>query len=104
MFLRGGFTLVRPDDYVAEWGDGRGACTEQPVDEADGHRPQGAPPPRIRRTNIGFHGQDTQSVSYYMILIVISSSSTSICLLRACLCCESGSKKNKYINKKIHRQ
>lgn len=33
----------REHDYVAEWRDGRPWFAEQPVDEANGHRAQGAP-------------------------------------------------------------
>lgn len=69
MLMCGGLYLVRPDDHVAERGDG-GACTEQPVDEAHGHRPQGAPPPRLWRADIRIYGSDAQSVSTLFLIFI----------------------------------
>jgi len=44
----------RQDDDVAEWRHGRPWLPEQPMDEADGHRPQGAAP----------HGERPESVRF----------------------------------------
>jgi len=45
---------ARQDDDVAEWRHGRPWLPEQPMDEADGHRPQGAAP----------HGERPESVRF----------------------------------------
>lgn len=51
--------MVCGNDDVAEW-DGGAWGPEQCLDEADGHRPQGAPAPRF---GTGLYGQDFKPVS-----------------------------------------
>lgn len=51
--------MICGNDDVAEW-DGGAWGPEQRLDEADGHRPQGAPAPRL---GTGLYGQDFKPVS-----------------------------------------
>lgn len=52
--------MIRDHDDVAEW-DGGAWGPEQRLDEAYGHRPQGASAPRL---SAGLHGQNSKPVSF----------------------------------------
>lgn len=57
--------MIDNHDDVAEW-DGGTWGQEQCLDEADGHRPQGAAPSRFRGRH---HRSHAQSVSTYLNIL-----------------------------------
>lgn len=58
----------RQDDHVAEWRHGRPWLPEQSMDEADGHRPQGAAPHGERSESVRFQRAQPEPVSIENIL------------------------------------